>query len=387
MGVKIKVVILIIITLISSGCWDRSELSQMLIVSGAAFDKKDDGKIVFTISAIRPKSSNLNINEEKTSMETKMVLISEEGTSVSDVYNKMEMKLSRRIFLSHMEGIIIGENLAREGLNEVIEFVSRYREPPIRIYILFSKGEASEVIKKYSLLGENILSQIKKLQGFNIGIKTLIKDFINELSGDGIEPFAPLVQIVQSESSKSEEIIINGAAVFKKDKLSDYINNNDAIGVLWIRNKIKGGMITINIPQERGGGKIGGEVIRSKTKIRPAIKDNKVEISIEIQTEVSINETTSNLDLSEPRKLHYLEACYENNIKNIIKESLEKFQKELKLDVFGFGLMVHGKYPKQWKDYYNKSWDEEFSKVNVSVNCSVKIYETGFNTKPLIKEE
>lgn len=387
MGVKIKVVILIIITLISSGCWDRSELSQMIVVSGAAVDKKDDGKIVFTISAPRPKSSNLNSNEENTSMETKMVLISEEGTSISDAYNKMEMKLSREIFLSHMEGIIIGENLAREGLYEVIEFVSRFREPPIRVYILFSKGEASEVIKKYSLLGENIFSQIKKLQGFNIGIKTLIKDFMNELGEDGIEPFAPLVQMVQSESSKREEIIINGAAVFKKDKLSDFIYNNDAIGVLWIRNKIKGGMITINIPEEKGGGKIGGEIIRSKTKIKPSIKENRVEISIEVQTEMNISESTSNLDLSSPKLLHYAEGCYEDHIKSIVHGTLEKFQKELKLDVFGFGFIVHGKYPKEWKNYYKKSWNEEFSKVNVSVNCSVKIYETGFNTKPLIKEE
>lgn len=313
-----------------------------------------------------------------------MVVISETGRGIMETYRKIEKKSSRKIFFSHLNTIIIGEALAKDGVSEILDFFSRYREATLRTYVLFTKEEAKEILKIKSNMEAGPVEEIKKKEDLNISLQVTLRDFIYMLTEQGSNPITAEVEKTISDDKSTK---IGGAAVFIKDKLVGWLNDEETRGVLWIKNNIETGIITINLPEEKGGGKVAGQILKSNTKITPVIDDNIIKIEVSIQPKISVYENTSKLDLSDPNIIKYLEKLFSDLINKRIQLAVKKTQKELNADVLGFGKVVFEKYPKEWKNYYKENWNEEFKKANVSVESNVMITETGFYNKSLMKQE
>ena len=98
---------------------------------------------------------------------------------------------------------------------------------------------------------------------------------------EGIEPVAPRFKLVpleetnnqsEKEGSAAQRVqAISGAAVFKKDKLVGWMNDAETRGILHLRNELEIGVITVNIPQEKGGGKVSVKILKVKTDFKPNI--------------------------------------------------------------------------------------------------------------------
>uniref|UniRef100_UPI00403F84F0 Ger(x)C family spore germination C-terminal domain-containing protein n=1 Tax=Paenibacillus sp. FSL K6-3182 TaxID=2921495 RepID=UPI00403F84F0 len=50
--------------------------------------------------------------------------------------------------------------------------------------------------------------------------------------------------------------------------------------------------------------------------------------------------------------------------KDLLIHSLHKFQKQVKVDIFGFGSALHRSNPKMWHGI--KDWDKTFENVNIT---------------------
>jgi spore germination protein KC len=61
---------------------------------------------------------------------------------------------------------------------------------------------------------------------------------------------------------------------------------------------------------------------------------------------------------------------------------LDRTQHELKVDVFGYGEVVHRHYPKYWRQV-KANWDEQFSNTPVDLQVDVKIRLLGTVTEAL----
>jgi spore germination protein KC len=372
-----------------SGCWDSRELGKMLIVSGIAVDKGEYDNINITILSFQPKALKSTSGGESTTGSNQVVIFSEEGRDVLEACNKISKKLSREIFLSQLESIIIGEELAKEGVEQVLDFFVRNSEPTLNVLILFSKGKASDIFKAQTQLESDILEQIDKILSINPGLRMNIKDFIYALTEEGIEPYAPLLEVVNNErnivSGGARTVAIERAAIFYNDKLISIINYEEYKGLLYIQNKIKSVAVTVNVPTEKLG-MISGNIMRTKTKVKPVLMDGKIEINVSIYAISNITENTSNLDLSKPDTVYYVEELIQKNIEKNMKDALIRLQKQLATDVFGFGAKVHGQYPKQWKESFMNSWDEKLPDVKINLACMVEISEIGSDMKSLPKK-
>lgn len=389
---KISILLLIIITMqLFTGCTDAVEVNNIAIVSGVGLDKTDDGQIIFTLLIPVTKSAAfgglLSGGGTSTRRESTLV-ISEKGNGVMDAYRKIEKKLSRKIFLSQNKAIFVGENLAREGISEVIDFFYRNPESHLRTSIFFVEGQAHEMLSIKSFLERSIVEKFVKSQRLEVGIKTTLKDFLSMMTEEGVEPVGTQVkpeQIHVTEEPKNTAGI-EGAAVFKKNKLVGWINGQDIRGVLWLRNEVKKGVVTANIPDEKKGENIAVELIKAKTKVKPVLNGDEVEMEVKIYTEGNIYENSSDLDLSNSEEIHFVEGRVSEDIKEKIQLALEKTQKQLKSDILGFGTAVYREYPKKWNNYYKKNWDEEFPKVKVKVTCDVRITGVGLQSKVLTQD-
>ena len=75
------------------------------------------------------------------------------------------------------------------------------------------------------------------------------------------------------------------------------------------------------------------------------------------------------------------EAC-SNTVKEAIKHTVEKVQREIGLDIFGFGLIFQRKYPDEFKKIKD-NWDEIFSHADYQIEVETNLIRTGLIDTPI----
>ncbi|WP_025698259.1 Ger(x)C family spore germination protein, partial [Paenibacillus forsythiae] len=363
-----------------------------------AIDKVDDGKYLLTLQIAVPtmlgpaggssKSTGAGGGTKPT------VIVSEEGETIMDAIRKLQKKLPRRLFFSHSRIIVIGEKLAREGVAPVLDFFVRYREARLRSFILFSQGKAADILSLNAKWEKISAEEIREEEKRHIGLQIYLKDFIYMLLTDGTEPVAAQVALRRSEVDSEEgssgqgmNAAITGSAVFRKDKLVGWMDDAETRGVLWLRNELKTSIVTVDIPKDRGEGKISATAVRATTQIKPALRNGKLKINVEIDMENTLYENSSQLDVSNPEVIRYIEQELEQEIRRRIQTTLYKAQKIYNSDIFGLGAAVYRAYPKAWNRQYKERWDDEFSKLEVDIKPHAKVVRTGLTNKSIILEE
>ena len=149
-------------------------------------------------------------------------------------------------------------------------------------------------------------------------------EFISALDSEGISPTLPAIGITISEGQKTSEL--SGTAVFKKDKLVGFLDEEESKLFLIIRNKIKGGLLIIDMSEDNPKDKVTLEIYKNKTKIKPEYSNGNIKIKINIKTEVSIGEEDSTIDYmsknGRTRLKEIAEKQIENQVKDLIKKSM-----------------------------------------------------------------
>jgi spore germination protein KC len=175
-------------------------------------------------------------------------------------------------------------------------------------------------------------------------------------------------------------LAIDGLTVFKDGKLIDWISDKNARGAIWILNKIKS--TGINIDWKGKKDSINYKVSRENTKVKADIKNGRPVISIHIDVEGDIGETSVPVNLRNPNEIMILQKGLEKEIEQEIKQSVKKAQ-ELKSDIFGFGEVVHRTAPQLWKKKYQHDWNDAwFPDLEVKVHVSAFIRRTGLRYNP-----
>lgn len=380
--------IMAITVLILTGCWSRTEINDMSIVIGVAIDKADEDHIRLSLQIANPKTLGPAGSGQGSSGQDSSILLSAKGETIMGAYRIIQEKLPREIFFAHSRVIIIGEELAKDGVGPVLDFFSRSRQAHLRSYILVTKGKAIEVLKLKPRLEPILSEEIREQEKTKVGLDIQIRDFLKNLLTEGEEPVAATISIkklTESEvGSKSEKTpTIDGAAVFRGQKLIGWMNNKESRGILWLRNEMKTGVMSIMIPVDKGGGEIAAYLLKGKTDIKPVFQKGKLLIKIKATADISISENTSELDLSDHKNLKSVEPIFEKDISERIQLTMDIAQKELKSDIFGIGQIVYRTYPNKWERMYKQKWRDIFPELEVEITSNVKVNGTGYSTKSM----
>jgi len=360
-----------------TGCWNRVEINDIAIVTAIGLDLVEDDQLRLTLQVAVPSKLVTGGTGESGGKST--IVISETGATVSEAYRNIQGKLSRRIFFSQSRVLLIGEDLAKKGVFHIVDFHTRYAEPRINSFIMFTKGKASKIINSMPKFESVSAEEMRELA--KMGLKVYVRDFLNMLLTEGIEPFASQFTLkpleVSTKNKSGETQAVSGIAVFKGDKLVGWMDEVETRGLLWIRNEIKTGVITIKIPEEKGGGNISMEIVRGETNIVPILKQGELKLDVDVVTELSVIENDSKVNLHETKVIEEIQTNAEEEISKRIEMIIEKAKKEYKSDIFGFGQSVYKKYPKEWNTHYKKNWENEFAQTKVTIHSKALVRRIG----------
>jgi len=403
---KLIYILIVISCLFLSGCWDRRELNELAIVLAAGIDTAPKGNIRLTVQIVRPRAFGGGAEKPGGQpQENNVWVLSETGRTVLDTQRLLEKKVSREIYWGHDVIVVFGEDVAREGLNKVINFFSRSPQVRETIWAFVAKGKAQTVIDSHSQL-ENTSSQAAgSMARAGVGIPVMLKDLKMMLASKGTNPVLPCVELTasgdpqgpgmeenipeakgkQEQSTKVHaEVTLCGTGVFKNDKLVGRLDTSQTRGLLWLTDQMEKGVITVPSAKEPEK-KISVNLTEANTEVEPFWDGQNIWFDVKIDMEGDLLEQQSMEDITNPQIYKAIEDNVSRAIESKARQSLEKAQYEFEVDIFKFGNAFHRKYKQEWKQIKNR-WDEYFVTADVNIYVDTTLRRTGLETKRAIRQ-
>lgn len=397
--------ILVLIPLITISCMGSIEINRLAIVTGIGIDKSGE-KVIITIEFVDPGTQN---GEEGDSKLSGVMYIQGEGNTPYEAIKNMELYFDRKFIFSHAHIIIFGEEFAKSGITDVLDFFLRDHGPREGAYMVVAKNSRADEI-----LGINTGIEVstgnyinRALENYKHNSKCVvvpITEYLKYHYDTGNEAVIGVVErMEQAEIDKLEKqnnpvkyfLDVSGGAVLKGDKLIGYFTGDEMIGFNFIINDIKDALIVFKTPISEDSDKyiIGvhdgytsvSEIKSSTSKDIKVNKDN-IHLDIDVKLRGNLTEVQQALDISKTSVIDDIEKACSKKVEQLIFNTLKKGQREFKQDSFSIGVLVHRQYPKLWEEI-SDDWHSIFKDTTYSVNVTTKIVKSGMLNIPMNLKE
>lgn len=353
-----------------TGCWNYREVDTLSVVAGIAVDKgAAPGTYAVTVEALDFSSGG----KEKSTV--RPLIITSEGKSVFDAVRNAIGKSEKKLFFSHCKIVVISEELARDGIAPLIDWVTRDAEPRITVSLLVSREKTAGEILLQKPLSDPISSfEIDKI--LENGSRSLSKmpdtklyqanDVLNET---GISLSLPAVMLTDAPKGRTPEV--DGAALFRGDKLVGFLSGGDTKYLLLTQNLIHGGLLTVN--QGSGGQDITLEILQNRTKLTASVRDGTPCVHIDIAMKAALAEMEDQKkDYETTAGIAAVESSARKELEGGVKKLVANVQEQYDSDIFGFGNKLHQEDPSYWRKA-EPDWDAQFRRLTVTVSAKVQL--------------
>lgn len=361
-----------------TGCWNYREIDKLSIAAGVAIDKTQDGKIKITTEVV-------DLHEGGRDVKIKSKKLESYGDTLFDAIRNTIKITAARLYWGHTEIVIFSQDVAKEGIADIIDFLARDAEPRQSMDLLISKEKtAEEILDLQSTTTEIRSYEINEMLDTQRGLskvsKVQIHEFINALSDEGISAVMPVVGATTNDGGETLEL--SGTAVFKQDKLVYMLDGEETKSLLFVIDKIKGGLLVVKDNSNSGQSKITLEILKSDTKVKPIFSDGKVSIDVNVKTKVTAGQSGEKEKTLDENKSLSLQKDAEKMLKTDMVNVIKKVQQDVDADIFGFGKAVRKDMPALWRKI-GPEWNEIFKNLEVNVITNIKIQNSGLMSKPI----
>lgn len=360
----------IIIVVISSGCWDQKiyENTGFILQVGFETDGEDKVKISYLLPVVEPNADD----------------ISEIVYSDSNLLREFREK-SRKLSNQLIEGgkiqqLVISDNLANKGINNLLEVIEREPSNPPNCFIVIAEGsviQMAETARQFTDKPKRPAIYIKQLIENNAALSYIpesrVFEFTTKYFSPGIDPVAPIIKL---RLNGGKGIEVRGTALFAGDKMVGKIDTEKTPFLLAMMGRMKRTQfIARSVSQEHSENekKYAAIAINNfKRKLSVKIINNKPVVDINLNFNGSISEYQWNKKYDEQ---------LQNSIQNKIAAEIEQncyyilnYTKEVGSDPIGIGDIVRAKYNSYWE---NVKWENAYKATIFNVKVKLNITNHG----------
>lgn len=388
---KLKLVIIILsLPFLLTSCWGNEEINNHAVVGVLAVDKTQDGNIQLTAEILKPKGAAGNENYGGSQEQTPFFLITGTGKTYDDAKAMLQTHIPRLLYWANCDFIIIGENMALDGIKDLFNYLRRDIEIRQRDLIYVTKGYASDALKPliYIANSTNVALRAYNQQADSYSKSYFLSDLnkiTQSLLGTRTNTVIGRIQISDATNDiekklnkyiEKYELRFEGAGVFKQDALVGWLNGTETRGLLWIEGEVVTGPFAFTCPVDDKDVKITVNNMIEKTKIKTIVKNEKIEFKVDIYAEGDVTQWDSDKTLNDPDLIKKINKEYSRAIKDEVNAVLKKAQKEYKTDFCGFGEELYKHKSEEWLKI-KENWDDIFTTVNIEVKVIANIHKIG----------
>ncbi len=388
-----KIIILIIIVFLSSGCFNYKEINDYAIVSGISIDINDEKNDEYMISI-----QIMNSKKEKEDQASLITIYKASGKTIYQALEKIMLDSPKEIYLGHNEVVVISEELLKK--KDPLEYLDYFlRDSKIEkdsLVINAKNNKAYEVLEIITPLetipSTNLKSSLNIADNYS-GTLTLvtIDEFIQDLKTEGIDPVLPTIIIKGKkddgdkmknieESNPNAKLKFTTLAYFKNNKLSGYLTSEESLGYNFLKGEARKTYINVLCDDKNY---MTLRVNNSKISNLLSFKNKKPNINVKLDLNVNISEYNCNTNFIDDEKvIKKLEKKSEKKVIKVMMKLTNKLYKNEKADVLGYGYMFYSKKYKEMEKYnYNKN--NIINKLTFNFKSNIKIESPNLTIKSI----
>lgn len=345
------IIALVILVVMFNGLKNLRELNDLAIVKAIGIDITEEG--VYQISAIVSDTSDKESSN-------KGIIYESEGESVQEAIRFIVDKAPKKLYLAHMETLILSEKIAKEKFMDTLDFFIRDNEGSNNFYLFIAnQSESKEVIKAINEQEVNMKEMLISSTRYrgNSNTKTL-----NDNIKDILRPGRDI--LVNSCKLEDGKIKIDDMAFFKGWNMIGFLTDENSILCNILNNNIENTIITEGENEDL----IVSEIISCKSKMN---LENQSNIKIKVEIKANISETGKNISIQTAEDTRIIEERLEQKVETDITNLLEELKIEYNTDLTGIGNLLYRKKSELYND------PEYLNKVNITVDAKVEIQNQG----------
>lgn len=381
-----RAVLIILMLLIVTGCWNRKELDQISIATAIGIDKHGDH---YNVSVQLLNSDEITSTKGVGQRQPVVTLQMSSGGTIFESFRKLTMSSPRKILSSHLRIVVLGEELAKDGISKVLDLISRDPEARSDFNILLARNATAndilQVLTPLEKIPANKLysSLVSSEKNWGVTADVDLHQLIYDLVDPGKDPVLSSIHIKgDPKKAKSRENLSSvlppaileykSLGVFHKDQFVGWLTDRESKGYNYALSNLQSTVVALPC---QDGGKMSIELISTSSKIKARFVDQQPQGFVNVSVEANIGEVACKLNLNSTYTIQAIEEQLNEEIKQTILDSVAK-AKSYKSDIFGFGAAIHRANYKQW-NLMKENWDQAFVDLPVQVTVHAKIRHTG----------
>lgn len=215
-----KILITILLVLCITGCVNYTELNELLVVTSIGIDYKDDKYIVY-LSTVDGKFDDNDIEKEYKTYK-------EEGTTLVDAFNKLYQVVDKKIYLSHLDLLVLSNDVLTSNLDEVVK-TFLYDIENRSSFNCFTTDDVNSLLEFPNFVDK--LSDLSKTLELEISsISNITFDNLITLVLEGDYFIIPNIKKNNDDLSYHGGVLINDGKIIDVDKddmiIYNYLTNN-----------------------------------------------------------------------------------------------------------------------------------------------------------------
>lgn len=397
---------LLLITPVLTGCWSKQEIETGNFATMVAIDKAEDGGIELTVNLAITEAlgggAGASGGGGGGGSDKPAWTISSSGKNLAEAIATLETFSGRLPFWFHVEALVIGEDLAKDGISSVLDYMLRNRDFRLTTWVLVAEGKAKDILQlspKITKLPARYLRDLIAIadEG-SVSHPVQLLGVIHGLVEDrGTQVYIPLIHAkpkepgegstgaagaggngsgqqgqsgASSQPESPEALVLEGSAIFVGDKMVGKLNGLETRGMLWLRGESKRAVVVVDMPD--------GYVVEQQISARRTLKLTRT--GDQLKATITVFQDGDILEHNMPHleinsaALKPMDAALAAQIKQEADAALKKLQGELKSDTLGIGTRAYRLFPVL---YNSQDWQQTFPTLSVEVVVHANFRRTG----------
>lgn len=425
---KAGLVFILGVLLTCAGCWDARETDQLAIVGSIGLDRISERKVLLSLEVISGEALARGIGQVAAPSRLTSWVLREEAMTVSNALANIQRRLPREVFLGQVATLVLGMNLAREGVAREVDALDR--QPDIRRSIFLVTCDSASGLLQRPFIEELPSTTLRGLilQAAQTGKTTpvTLNEFLTKLAEPGIEPITmhtagrktldvevfrqgedvsktappdkreqPLYGEIEipgelppgspvldplREYGTAKELdpitLATGLAAYRGDKLVGFLEGNDARGYLWVVGRVRGGAMEVPNPVSASG-PIGVSIVRASSRMTVQTGVLPPVLLVRVSVDVQAIEVPLDVALSRREIVDLVEKSVSSLVKMEIDTALRLVREELRTDIYGFGQAIFRKDPHLWRTLESDWNDRGLQELRIQVTVNTRLKSPG----------
>ena len=364
---KIRILALLPLLMLLSGCYDYKETDDMAIVSGLHVAQGGEKTYKLTFEIVGTKSEG----------GTKATVAVREGDTIAEAIDNATALSGKRLYFGHAQVLAVDFALAKEGIADILDYFTRQNDMRLTMNVMvtkdiegadFFKGEDGEV---RSFVIADMLSANEERA---ITPDTQLYTFVADSFERGKDSFLPVVNMGNNGNIKADS-----TALFEDARLTGQLDEDDTKYLMMLDNiGDRGGFIL-----ERDGGKpVSFEIRSRKAKIQPYFEGGRLVCDVELEAQFGILELTGTRGILGREKLDEIENELEKYVTQQLHSTLDEMSRNNTADPLGIERSLIRKQP-ELKDFLGGSFPQLYKDAHFNVTTKISVIDSGRTLRKL----